>query len=131
MRVFRAINQDFEMGFDLSLNTNLEEVEIYSTPLTRSPLIIPSVKKLKIDNLMSLSIDETDKFITRDNKVEELEIINCGDVTEGILMDVANKMKSLRILNVRGGKVSAQARNMVRVRCTNLKECNFKVDGGS
>jgi hypothetical protein len=128
LKVLQIIRQDFYNNFNFTPNTNLEELEIYGTPLNQTPLIIPTVKKLKVCNLKSLSWLENEKFITLDNKVEELEVIGCRDHTEGILMDVANKMKNLRVLKVRLGKASEEVKNMVRMRCTKLEECIINVD---
>lgn len=126
LKTLRWINQQqCPNSLNLGANVKLEELFIINSGLHQWPLNIPSVKKLVLENLTSLSSDENNKFITIYNVVEELDISNCEEFMEQILVEVASKMNNLKVLELKGERLSTEVKNKIKMRCINLKELTF------
>lgn len=110
--------QTHTMEFNFAKNTALENVTI-SSAVIKSSLDMPYVKKLKLKDIRD--VPDSQEFIQNLGKIEEIQVDNCGNVTEKIVKEIARRANNVQNLSICDGTITSETLLFIRGCCGNLK----------
>ncbi|CAG9811389.1 unnamed protein product [Chironomus riparius] len=120
--------QTHAMEFNFAKNSALENVTI-SSAVIKSSLDMPYVKKLKLKDIRD--IPDGQELIRNLCRIEEIQVENCGNVTDKIVKDIARRANNVRNLSICDGTITNETLRYVRGCCGNMKDFvmrNVKVE---